>query len=335
VWRAVQSLLVVVAFAAGVEYFVGWGEILAPWAYRSPGFIAATAGLLLFTYLVRTLRIYRYFKRQLELSTCLRMFVQHNMLLNTLPMRAGEFAFPVLMKRYFDMPANRSVPALVWLRLLDLHALALIVALASGLVLSWPVAAVLAGGLLAAPVFALPHAGKLVALLESRSPRAARLIEDGLSALPDSTAELVEQWLWTMLAWLVKVGVFGWIIATFASTPIGPSVMGAVGGELIAVVPLHGPASLGTYESGIVAVMLAFGIPFRRALYGAVNLHLLVLCVSILAGLGSLLIPARGALRQAKDAAASAERELPRAQHPHTVQRHDDRRADVRQHGHP
>src|SRR5690606_23572126 len=117
-----------------VEYFAGWREILEPWSNRSGAFIAATAGMLLFTYIVRAARIYRYFRLKGGFTLCLRMFVQHNMLLNTLPMRAGEVAFPVLMKRYFDMPVKKSVPALIWLRMLDMHALALVAAVALGVV---------------------------------------------------------------------------------------------------------------------------------------------------------------------------------------------------------
>lgn len=292
-WHKVRSIAIVVAFTLAIEYLVGWKAILAPWTQTNLYIIAATTGLLVLTYVVRALRIYRYFRLEQGFGICLRMFVQHNMLLNMLPMRAGEFAFPVLMKRYFDMAAGRSVPALVWLRLLDLHALALILVLTSAFLVPWQLVLVLAVILLAAPVASLAYIAPLKAFLERRDGRMAGVLRTGLDALPGSTPELVEQWLWTFFAWSVKMAAYGWIIVTFASTALAPSIIGAIGGELVSVIPLHGPAALGTYESGVVAAMAAAGVSVRRALYGAVNLHLLVLCVSMLAGVVSLLIPGR------------------------------------------
>jgi hypothetical protein len=96
-----------------------------------------------------------------------------------------------------------------------------------------------------------------------------------------------------LFAWTGKIVAHGLIIASFASVAAGPSLIGALGGELFSILPIHGPASLGTYEAGIVAAMVAIDVPFRQALNGAVNLHLVVLCVSTLAGLAAVLLPAR------------------------------------------
>jgi uncharacterized membrane protein YbhN (UPF0104 family) len=292
VWRRLRWLAVVVGFAIAVELVLGWRAVLAPWGLQGPSFVASTAALMLLGYFIRTLRIQRYFRFGRGFAGCARMVLQHNMLVNLLPMRSGEVAFPVLMKRYFGMPAERSVPALLWLRLLDLHALVFILTIASAFVLPWPVSALLATGMLVLPVMVLPRAARLAAFLGTQGTRPARLIGKALNALPRARAELIEQWLWTIAAWAAKVAAYAWVIATFASVGPTPAVIGAVGGELVSVVPVHGPASLGTYESGIVAAMAPLGVPFGRALHGAVNLHLLVLGVSMLAGLAAFLIPA-------------------------------------------
>jgi hypothetical protein len=65
-------------------------------------------------------------------------------------------------------------------------------------------------------------------------------------------------------------------------------------GELSSVLPFHGFAGAGTYEAGIVAGLVPLGLELEPALQGAVNLHLFVLGVSVLAGAMAALIPARG-----------------------------------------
>ena len=77
---------------------------------------------------------------------------RHNLFNNLLPMRAGEASFPVLMRRYFDVPLARSLAALLWFRLMDVHALAAVAMLAVGrrwLDVGW-------AGLLAAVWLSLP-----------------------------------------------------------------------------------------------------------------------------------------------------------------------------------
>ncbi|VAW96580.1 hypothetical protein MNBD_GAMMA20-1008, partial [hydrothermal vent metagenome] len=52
-------------------------------------------------------------------------------------------------------------------------------------------------------------------------------------------------------------------------------------------------AGAGTFEAGVVAALLPFGIDAKTALQAAVNLHLFILGSTLLAGLLSLALPAR------------------------------------------
>jgi glycosyltransferase 2 family protein len=292
-WRQAVSIAVVAAFVVGVELLVGWRDVLAPWRNKSLAFIVLTTGLLMLSYTARALRMHRYFAIPGGFSRCMLVFLQHNMLVNLLPMRSGEFSFPLLMRQYFRMSAQRSVSALLWLRLLDLHVLMVLFATALAFVLPSPLVAAMFAALLAPLLIVRSQARNLASWLERRSGRVARIGREALHAVPSSTAALAEQWTWTLFAWAGKIVAHGLIIAGFASVAVGPSLIGALGGELFSILPIHGPASLGTYEAGIVAVMVAVDVPFRRAMSGAVNLHLVVLCVSTLAGLAAVLVPAR------------------------------------------
>jgi len=55
------------------------------------------------------------------------------------------------------------------------------------------------------------------------------------------------------------------------------------------VLPVHGLAGAGTYEAGVVAALLPFGVAPAAALAGAVNLHLFLLGAALLGGALALL----------------------------------------------
>jgi hypothetical protein len=125
--RLFPSLAVVVLFVILAEKLVGWNALVAPWlSLGHPLALLAPILLIAASYLVRTLRVYRYFGFHHGFPAMLRLLLQHNALVVLLPLRTGELAFPVLMRRFFQMPMQQSVPALLWLRLIDLHTLVLL-----------------------------------------------------------------------------------------------------------------------------------------------------------------------------------------------------------------
>ena len=92
-------------------------------------------------------------------------------------------------------------------------------------------------------------------------------------------------WFWTLFNWVVKLAVFAWILILFAPL-LSPAValLGAIGGDLTSVLPVHGVAGAGTYEAGVMAALLPFGVPAAQALMAAVNLHLFMLGLSLAGG---------------------------------------------------
>lgn len=274
----------------GVHWTLGWGEVLRPW--RSLSLFALTAALALagVGYLARAARVHAYFRPRTRgrFPVSLRLVLVNTFFNNLLPMRLGEASFPLLLRRDFAVPLVSAVAALVWLRLMDLHTLILLGLVGIGP--AWLEPALLVPLVLA--WLALPWLGWR--FLDGGAPvargRWGRRLAEAAAGLPGDPRVFWECWLWTVAAWMVKVGVFVWLLLAFTGAPPAAAVLGAIGGELTSVLPVHGLAGLGSYEAGVVAGMAPFGVDLRTAVTGALNLHLFLLAVSLLGGLLALAI---------------------------------------------
>lgn len=290
--RVIASILIAVIFVVITEALVGWRSIVYPWLFIDrPMLIVAGAGLVGLSYVLRALRLYRYFHLRHDFGLCLRLMLQHNLLVNVLPFRTGELAFPVLMKRYFQASPAQSVPALLWLRILDLHVLVLLMVAISAILVSAVLASIAAALWIAVLLFSYYGSHKLSSMLDERPGRISRTLRHALLAVPARLHDFVESWLLTLANWLLKLGIFAWIIKLFSAAEYEISLAGTFGGELTAILPINGFAGMGTYEGGVVAAMTALGTTVNDALTGAVNLHLFLLSVALIGGLASLLIP--------------------------------------------
>ena len=121
----VAGFAVFAGFIGFVEYYIGWTRLLAPWSGLSPVQTGAALALIFLSYIVRSLRLFSYLRlhRLHDFALCLKVMLQHNLFNNLLPMRSGELSFPLLLHRHFALSPVRSLPALLWFRLLDLHTL--------------------------------------------------------------------------------------------------------------------------------------------------------------------------------------------------------------------
>ncbi len=291
---------------------MGWGALLRPWLEISPTSVALAFLLVLMSYGLRTVRIYHYFS-PLTRGGFLRTFrlvLVHNLLNNLLPMRSGEVSFPILMKRDFGVSFIQSTPALVFLRLLDLHFLLL---LGAGVFASshgrW-------SWVLPLLLLPLPLLGIRTALWVRRErvegADAPLTGVTWLNGLPGSVGSFAWTWIWTVVNWSVKLLVFAWILGAFSAIPLPQAILGSITGELSSVLPFHGLAGAGTYEAGVMAALVPLGVEMESALAGAVNLHLFVLGASILAGALGLTLPVgRGRARGSFDNSPSAGGPVP------------------------
>ncbi|MEO0423845.1 MAG: lysylphosphatidylglycerol synthase domain-containing protein [Pseudomonadota bacterium] len=289
-------MLSVPALGLWVHLTVGWTQLLSPWM----GLHAVDYGVLLVgivvSYLARAARLFDYCRAivgHAPLAT-LRLSLLHNLFNNLLPMRTGEAAFPLLMKRYFGARYVDTGLSLLWLRVLDLAALTLLAALVVATGSALPP---LARGLAIALAFA--SAGGLLALpwLVRRLPgrqdggRAQRLIHAIGSALPASTAAYARAVLLTLVAWAGKGLAFVWLVLQFTALTPPTAAVGVAAGELSSVLPVHGVAGSGTYEAAMVGALVAVGADHDVALLAAVNVHLLLLGAALALGTVALALP--------------------------------------------
>jgi uncharacterized membrane protein YbhN (UPF0104 family) len=277
----------------GVEWRALSGAARAvPWW----GWPAAVAGLAA-SYLFRSLRIRAELGRRgpVRLGTCLSVMLVHNAAVNVLPLRGGEAAYPWLLHRRLGIPVADAVASLVWFRVQDAIVLAFLAAalwpgLAPGVRIGWAAAlaaAVPCGLRLLRRAAAAPGAEA-----DGRAVRAART---ALRALALAPRHGWRGWAFCVASWSAKLAALGLLLAALSG--IGPveGWTGALGGELAAVLPVQGPAGLGTYEAGVWAGAALRGRTATEIAPPALAVHLVSLATALVAGALAHALSSRGA----------------------------------------
>jgi hypothetical protein len=269
-----------------------WRALAASFAQLSPSVVALAALGFATSYVLRALRVYDEFRADARgrFAACLRIVLIHNAMVNVVPFRGGEAAFPVLLRQTFGTPLARAVASLFWFRLQD----ALVVGIVAAAV--WPGVplALRALGALALLAFALalPRWARARHDWAERGTLAARLgkLRD---ALADSTRHARFGWLWTVANWSVKLAAQALLLAALLDAGLATGAAGALGAELAAILPIQGVAGFGTYEAGAAAALLPARIDFDAGLRAALALHLFVIGCALTAGaLAAILIAA-------------------------------------------
>jgi uncharacterized membrane protein YbhN (UPF0104 family) len=215
-------------------------------------------------------------------------------------MRSGEIAFPILMKRWFSITPGQSIPALLWFRFMDLHFLLILgsVSLFYKYVVTPYGIPLLAIGLCLPLVFFCIRE-RISNLCDRGESRIRKIIKNLVEGIPSTMPLFWQVWFLTVFNWVIKLGVFSWLLIQFAQVSTRQSLFASLAGEFTSVFPIHGLAGVGTYEGGIVASLKGFGVNFDTAVQAAVNLHMFLLSSTILSGFIGLFLkkPHRGMLR--------------------------------------
>ncbi len=224
----------------------------------------------------------------------LRLTLVHNALVNVLPFRGGEVAFPVLLSRWFGIGTGRAVVSLLWLRAQDATVVLVLAALVwPGLPIAWRVAIVVIvfAGAWAVPWWARRH--RIVASAASSSSSPTSKLARVQALLERSTRRNAAGWSWTIGNWSVKLVAEGWLVALALGTHDGSTAtLGAMGAELAAILPIQGVAGFGTFEAGGAALMRTQGVALSSGLGAVLVLHAVVLVLALAAGvLAAVLLP--------------------------------------------
>ncbi|HSW12459.1 MAG TPA: lysylphosphatidylglycerol synthase domain-containing protein [Solimonas sp.] len=277
------GLVVLVAYGALIEWLVGWASLAQSviQAGAMPALLVL-AGLLA-SYLLRALRIRAAAASGGGLLETARIFALYNLSNWLMPARLGEASLPLLLQRRHGLPLARGSGVLLWLRLLDLH----VIGVLAGAVLlqlggAWRGLGLLA---LAAGLLGPPLVLRLLDRIAARWPR-ARSLAAALPASPQAAAgDLGLAWA----AWTVKLCALGAALSLIAGLSYPAGMLGALGGDVSAVLPLHAPLGAGSYEAGVLLALAPWQPEWKPALAAAVQLHALLLSAALL--LGGLSLP--------------------------------------------
>jgi hypothetical protein len=280
------GLLLLAVYGVVVELMFGWTTLarsllavgLAPAALVAAGVVAS--------YVLRALRIRAAGTEILRarLLDVTRVFALHNLSNWLLPARLGEASLPLLLQRRYGMPLSRGAGVLLWLRAIDLH----VIGLLAGTVLvvqfhgSWRyLGALVWGAGLLLPWLCL----RVLPRLTRRWPLAQKLTSVMPGQFPAIVSDLALGWA----AWTVKLAALGAALSQIAGLPYAAGVLGALGGDISGVMPLHAPLGAGSYEAGVMIGLTPWQPELKAALAAAVQLHVLVLAAVL--ALGALALP--------------------------------------------
>jgi hypothetical protein len=210
-------------------------------------------------------------RKRVGLGVALRLILLHNAAVLLLPFRSGEAGYPLLVKKVFGAPLGMALRSLGWLRVQDACVLALL-----GLLL-WPgtppwlmwLAPSALVGLVLLPARWWLHwlrrrawwAKALRRVLHRRATRAA--------------------WLLALANWVCKLGVVAMLLGQLLPLTFWTGLQAALGGELASLLPLQGPAGLGTYEAGVWVGAGLTSAPTQAVAAAALLVHVFCLAVSL------------------------------------------------------
>ena len=252
--------------------------------------LIAVALLFAASYAMRGARIHGEFRDEIPDAAhgmrtylrILRLTLVHNALVNVLPFRSGEAAFPVLLSRWFGIGTGRAVVSLLWLRAQDATVVLVLAALLwPGLAFGWRITAlvVLAGSAVLVPMWARAR--------PADPPTTAGALSKVRALLDRSTRRNTAGWLWTIGNWSVKLIAEAWLVALalgLQQTAHATAALGAIGAELAAILPIQGVAGFGTFEAGGAVLMRTVGIEMGHGLEAILVLHAVVLGLALVAG---------------------------------------------------
>ncbi|MCA1717670.1 MAG: flippase-like domain-containing protein [Actinobacteria bacterium] len=192
------------------------------------------------------------------------------------PAKTGDMARMYALSRW-DVSTAEAVVSVVLSRLVDLAGLLAVLVVSLALAgsggwggISFPIL-IFAG--VAVALFVLARL-RLPASFGARFGVVGQYAARARTALRETTwANLLRSFAFAAPAWVLESGILlvvGWGLGLgLSSAEVVAATCFAV---LVAAVPLA-PGSLGTYEAGMVAILLAFGVPAEYAFVAAVATH--------------------------------------------------------------
>jgi uncharacterized membrane protein YbhN (UPF0104 family) len=287
--RVLLALAVTAALAGLIAWAVPFGDVLDALERFDPLWLPALLGSYALTFPCRAAR-FRALGVPLGLVDLTAVATIHQFMNRVLPVRAGELAFPVLVRRLCGTSLVEGVALVALGHLLDLALIA--VAFLAGLLAVpqaraavGPVGTALVAAALPAMVagyLLLPSLGSrlaraLAARWRERRPRWSTRLEHAAETLAAvrtvSRRAFFSALVWTILLWLTTFGAC-WATMVAMAVPVEPAsvVVGSTAAVLASVVPIGGIGSFGTLEGGWAAGFVLVGVAPAAAVASALVL---------------------------------------------------------------
>lgn len=276
------------ALAIGVELTIGWRSILEDWQTLSITNLLFLTLLTFISYLLRAERVFNYFASESHSRVSyIKISFLHNALNNFLPMRLGEAAFPLLMKREFSESMLTTSAGLLVIRLMDLHALLLLASFALFSVTP------LLGGIACTALILLPLLMRVggESLIRLFPEKIRNLLNKVEHLWPKDYRLLGKTYLMTLLIWIVKLVALILILMSFLNIDFFNGALAVILADISGVLPIHGLAGSGTYEAAMLAALYPMGFETIEAVKAAINVHIYLLGASLLSVPIALLLP--------------------------------------------
>jgi uncharacterized membrane protein YbhN (UPF0104 family) len=237
-----------------------------------PLILALTFGWCL-SFVCRAIRFKSEWKRHADIpfSAAFRLTVLHNAAVILVPLRVGELGYPVLVRKLIHVSWQQCIRSLLWLRFQDGFVLMAFV----WLLLPLGSIQLRLIALVALIFVSLGTQKYWLPLLRSR-----HFLIGQLRAFLHQRSD-AWGWLWSLANWSCKLLVVAIMLHQLTGLDVWQTFHGALSGELSALLPLSGPAGLGTYEAGVWG---GLGLPWSemRDLMSSVLLtHLFFLSISL------------------------------------------------------
>ena len=312
-----RSLLRSPLFWIGIVFTLGFGylavrdvhlaetwEALARSDYRWLAPATATFAVAMALRAVRWRALFHEESRP-PLGAALRALLVGYFFNNLLPLRAGEAARVIALKRFCATSRVEAASTVVIERVYDVASLFALLFLALAWLpdLAWTTTATALAAAFAAVLLAtivvltrrpetvsalgLRVAGLVPLLGRERAEHAVANMMRGVAGLTRSRTALVAL-AWTVVSWLVLAVSFWLVMKCFGlGLPLMAGILVVIATSLSLALP-SSPGALGVFEAAVVLSLAAYGVPPAEALSYALVLHAMNFFAFLIAGVFAL-----------------------------------------------
>ena len=211
--------------------------------------------------------------------SALRLTFLHNAAVLLVPFRVGELGYPALVQQLLNVSWQQCIRSLLWLRLQD----GLVLLSIAFLLLPFFVAELRVALMLLVVLILFLTKSKWIHLLKSRN-----FVAEQLRAFLHQRGN-AWTWFWSLANWVVKILVVALLLQVLTGLNMHQTLNGALTGELSALLPINGPAGLGTYEVGVGFGLALPWSEMKNLMASVLFSHLFFLGISLL-GAGVFLV---------------------------------------------